>query len=77
MKNVSIAASLPDKFQKKEQNPFLNKDQWETAYTVMARQYGEADQIVGKPKVCKYFPAMKPSDLNREFDGTFKYYKVI
>lgn len=55
----------------------MSKEQWETAYIMMARQCSESDQIVGKPQVSKYFRAMKPDDLNREFDGSFKSFKVI
>ena len=33
--------------------------------------------MVGKPEVEKYFKRMKPEHLDREFDGTYKQFKVI
>ena len=56
---------------KKERDPFLEKEKWENAYTLMARGINE-NKIVGKPPVQKYFKSMKPEHLNQEFDGTVK-----
>jgi hypothetical protein len=51
---VSLAQNLSDKFTKKEPVPYLEKDQWESAYTLLSRVTNE-EQIAGKPKIEKYF----------------------
>lgn len=74
--HVPIAQALPDKFQKKEDSAFLQKDKWESAYTNLSRTINES-QVVGKPPIQKYFKTMKPENLQQEFDGTYKSFKVI
>lgn len=61
---------------KKESTPFLQKDAWESAYTMLARTVNES-QIVGKPPLEKYFKPMKPEHKEREFDGTHKAFRVL
>lgn len=71
-----MAKSLPDRFQKKEASAFLAKDKWESVVTELARTTNDT-QVVGKPPIEKYFKRMKPENLQQEFDGTWKQFKVI
>lgn len=60
--HVPLAQDLPDKFVKKEADPFLEKDKWESQYILLSRTVIE-NQIIGKPPVQKYFVTMKPENL--------------
>ena len=76
LRHVPLAKSLPDRFTKKEAQPFLEKELWESAYTMISRQINE-QKIVGKPPIQKYFKVMKPEHLTYELDGSFKPFKLI
>lgn len=54
----------------------MQKDAWESAYTMLARTVNES-QIVGKPPIEKYFKPVKPEHKEREFDGTHKAFRVL
>jgi hypothetical protein len=60
-----------------ETTEFLEKDKWENPLLLFARQMANDAKIVGKPQVKKHFRVMKPKDLDREFDGSVKPFKVI
>jgi hypothetical protein len=74
--HVPLAQPLPDKFQKKEASAFLQKDKWESVVTELSRTINET-KVVGKPDHQKYFPTMKPENLQQTFDGTYSKFKVI
>lgn len=59
--HTPLAQNLPEKHVKKEKTPFLIKDQWESAYTELARTINETS-VLGKPPVEKYFKRMKPEN---------------
>lgn len=61
---------------KKESEPYLQKEKWETAYTLISRTIND-NKIVGKPPIEKYFKRMKPEHKNRELDGTYKAFELI
>lgn len=61
---------------RKESSQWLAKDKWESAYTELARTINETE-VVGKPKMQKYFKRMKPENLQQEFDGAWKSFRVI
>jgi len=76
MTHVPLANPLPDKMVKKEANLYLEKEKWETAFVLLARQVND-ETIVGKPQIQKYFKPMKPEHKDREFDATYKQFKFI
>ena len=45
---VPLAQDLNDKLVKKEIVPYLDKEKWESAYTVLSRTINET-KVVGKP----------------------------
>lgn len=76
MTHQPISHRVQDRYQPKEPTQFLAPEKWESAYTHLARTINEAN-IVGKPPVQKYFKSMKPENLQQEFDGTHKNFKLI
>jgi hypothetical protein len=72
-KHVPISATLPDKLVKKEPQPFLQKEKWENAYTLLSRTINDS-KIVGKPPVQQYFKRLKPEHHDKQFDGTHNPY---
>ena len=62
--------------QKRESSLNLDPEQWESAYTLLARQVKD-DLVVGKPKFNSYIKPMRPEHKEKGFGGQPEPYKVI
>jgi len=56
------------KGQKREQTQWLEPEQWESAYTLLARTIQD-DLVVGKPKFNSFSKPVKPEHKNKGFGG--------
>lgn len=54
----------------------MEKDKWIPAYLELARTMKD-DFVYGKPKLDLYHRGMKPENLQQEFDGTKKPFKLL
>lgn len=78
---TAIAQNLPDHHKTRKQGGVeatntLEKEKWESAYTLLARTVKD-DLVVGKPPFQIYLPSLKPEDKDRGFDGGKQVLKTI
>ena len=54
----------------------LDEDQWESAYTQLARTVKD-DLVVGKEPFNAYVKTIKAEDKNKDFSGTVQDFKIV
>ena len=79
--HVPISQNLHDyhatkKQGKKETTQTLEKEQWESAYTLLARTIKD-DLVVGKEPFQIFLPVMRAQDKDKTFNGNLQPFKQI
>ena len=79
MKHETLSSKVPHlymKGQKREATQNLEQEQWESAYTLLARTVKD-DLVVDKPKFNSYIKPVKAENKNLGFTGAVEDYKVM
>ena len=69
-----VSSKVPDHYahgKKQEATQDLQKEQWESAYTMLARTVKD-DLVVGKPKFNAFIKPVKPEHKNLGFTGEYE-----
>mmetsp|Transcript_40149 Transcript_40149/g.52616 ORF Transcript_40149/g.52616 Transcript_40149/m.52616 type:complete len:135 (+) Transcript_40149:2267-2671(+) len=79
MKHQTVSSKVPHlymKGQKREATQNLEEEQWESAYTLLARTIKD-DLVVGKPKFNSFVKPMRAEDKEKGFSGNQEQFKVM